>query len=251
MENSMWAQTMEMAKRHDGGGQWLRLQNDGDKVKVVFLGEPYPREVCFVDNKYLIATDSLRAEGHRVSLRIAFAVGLLDTREVKVFEQGVGFFKDLIQVKEKYGLDRWAFEIRRAGAAKDPKTKYTILPECQLTPDQQAVFRGLRLPSLRDLYSDATPVTGTPSTGAASTARSAAGAASVGGFVDAHTAQQLAAALKMLPRESVDRFLAHFAVQQIRAVPSERTEEARYFVEALTAEFALAQQAQVEVDPFA
>jgi hypothetical protein len=257
----MWAQTAELAKRHDTGGQWLRLQNDGDKTKVVFLGEPYPREVYFVDNKYHLASPSLRAEGHRVSLRIAFAVALLDTREVKVFEQGLGFFKDLLEVKEKYGLDRWAFQIKRIGAAKDPKTKYSILPERQLSPDEHALFRSLRAPNLRDLYTDGPSASGTQATGATNTTPhgTAAGGAtspSFAGaptFIDPHTGQQLVGALKMLPRESIDRFLAHFGVPQIKLVPAARTEEARYFVEALAAEFAARQQASApqEIDPFA
>jgi hypothetical protein len=264
MESSnMWAQTAEMAKRHDNGGQWLRLQNDGDKTKVVFLGEPYPREVCFVDNKYLLASDSLRAEGHRVSLRIAFAVALLDTREVKVFEQGVGFFKDLLEVKEKYGLERWAFQIKRIGAAKDPKTKYSILPERQLSPDEVAAFKGFRIPNLRDLYSDVPSASGaaaaagtsnaTPHSAATSGGAMQSGFAGAPTFIDPHTGQQLVSALKMLPRESIDRFLAHFGVQQIKLVPAARTEEARYFVEALAAEFAARQQAAApqEIDPFA
>ena len=54
MTNSMWQQTEEMAKKHDQGGSlWLKLAGDGDKAVVVFLGEPHPREVAFVDGKYV------------------------------------------------------------------------------------------------------------------------------------------------------------------------------------------------------
>src|SRR5690606_40975467 len=61
---------------------------------------------------------------------------LFDSKEVKVLEQGVMFFKDLVRVREKYGLEKWAFEIQRHGAAKDPKTTYSILPEHQLRSEE-------------------------------------------------------------------------------------------------------------------
>lgn len=144
MAMSMWQYSEEMAKKHDQGtGIWLRLQNDEDKAVVVFLGEPHPREVAFVDGKYVEVDEKMKAEGVRASLRIALNVALFDTQEVKVLEQGVVFFKDLVRVREKYGLDKWAFEIKRYGAAKDPKTTYSILPEHQLTPEQQHTFQSL------------------------------------------------------------------------------------------------------------
>lgn len=135
--DSKWQETEEIAKRHEpGASQWFKLANDGDKAVIVFLGEPYPREVCFVDGKYTPFDDKLRAQGRRPSLRVALNIALYDTREVKIFEQGVLLFRDLVQVRGKYGLDKWAFEVKRHGAAKDLKTTYSILPEHQLTPEQ-------------------------------------------------------------------------------------------------------------------
>ncbi|MCA9588115.1 MAG: hypothetical protein KC657_22485, partial [Myxococcales bacterium] len=71
----------------------------------------------------------------------------------KVLEQGVMFFKDLVRVREKYGLEKWAFEIQRHGAAKDPKTTYSILPEHQLSVEQQKAFQALPQHDLAKLYS--------------------------------------------------------------------------------------------------
>ena len=60
MATSMWQQTEEMAKKHDQGGSlWLKLAADGDKAVVVFLGEPHPREVAFVDGKYVDVDEKL------------------------------------------------------------------------------------------------------------------------------------------------------------------------------------------------
>ena len=154
MTNSMWQQTEEMAKKHDQGGSlWLKLAGDGDKAVVVFLGEPHPREVAFVDGKYVEVDEKMKAAGTKASLRVALNVALYDSKEVKVLEQGVMFFKDLVRVREKYGLEKWAFEIQRHGAAKDPKTTYSILPEHQLSVEQQKAFQALPQHDLAKLYS--------------------------------------------------------------------------------------------------
>ena len=154
MATSMWQQTEEMAKKHDQGGSlWLKLAGDGDKAVVVFLGEPHPREVAFVDGKYVEVDEKMKAAGTKASLRVALNVALYDSKEVKVLEQGVMFFKDLVRVREKYGLEKWAFEIQRHGAAKDPKTTYSILPEHQLSVEQQKAFQALPQHDLAKLYS--------------------------------------------------------------------------------------------------
>ncbi len=245
MATSMWQQTEEMAKRHEASsGNWLKLQNDGDKAVVVFIGEPHPREVCFVDGKYMPFDDKLKAQGLKPSLRIAFNVALYDSKETKVLEQGVTFFKDLVRVREKYGLDKWAFEIQRHGAAKDPKTSYSILPEHQLTPEQQKEFQSLKGQDLEKLYGGA----GGDDQGSLGTFDRK----DASGVIDAGTAQALATQLKTMPRDAVDRFCKKFGVSRIKDLPAAQLEKARAFVEVLASEYAKpAEATSTETDPFA
>lgn len=51
-----------------------------------------------------------------------------------------------------YGLEKWAFEVQRHGAAKDPKTTYSILPERQLTAEERKSFQAVELLDLPKLY---------------------------------------------------------------------------------------------------
>lgn len=242
MAADKWQQTEEMAKKHDqGSSTWLKLAGDGDKAVVVFLGEPFPREVCFVDGKYVPFDDKLKAQGLKPSLRVALNVALYDTKEVKVLEQGVIFFKDLVRVREKYGIERWAFEIQRHGAAKDPKTTYSILPEHQLTPEQQKEFQGLKLNDLDKLYSG-----GDESSSLGSYDRKDSD------VIDAGTAQAIATQLKTMPREAADRFCKKFGITRIKDLPAAQVEKARAFVEVLASEFAAPAAADSrETDPFA
>lgn len=186
--------------------------------------------------------DKLKAQGLKPSLRVALNVALYDTKEVKVLEQGVTFFKDLVRVREKYGLEKWAFEIQRHGAAKDPKTTYSILPEHQLTPEQLKEFQGLKLQDLEKLYSGE----GTSGDALGSYDRKD------DGIIDAGTAQAIAAQLKTMPREAVDRFCKKFGVARIKDLPAAQVEKARAFLEVLASEFAApAAATNNETDPFA
>lgn len=242
MATNMWEQTEEMAKKHDADSStWLKLANDQDTAVVVFLGDPYPREVSFVDGKYVPADDAVRAAGHKVSLRVAYNVALPETGEMKVLEQGVMFFKDLVQVREKYGLEKWAFEVKRHGAAKDPKTTYSILPERQLTAEERKAFQSVELVDLPKLYAgeaetDAAPATEVPAPS---------------GPIDPKLATAIVTQLKAMPRQAVDRFLEQFAIKRIKDLPAAQWERAKAFVEKLVAEFDAPATTPVEVDPFA
>lgn len=219
MTMDKWQEIEEKAKTHEqGSNTWLKLINDGDRTVIVFLGEPYPREVVFVDGKYVPFDDGLKAQGFKPSLRVSLNVALLDTKEVKVFEQGVTFFKDLVRVKDKYGLENWAFEIERHGAAKDPKTTYSILPDQQLRPDQKLAFEALQLHDLEALYRRLD-----------STVQEAP--------IDPRLAQSLTETLKKLPREAVERFCKNFSVQRIKDLNASQADMAELFVDALVTEY--------------
>ena len=247
MASSMWQQTEDMAKKHDQGGSlWLKLAGDGDKAVVVFLGEPHPREVAFVDGKYVDVDEKMKAAGVKASLRVALNVALYDSKEVKVLEQGVMFFKDLVRVREKYGLEKWAFEIQRHGAAKDPKTTYSILPEHQLSAEQQRAFQALPQHDLAKLYAGESDDKGSSLDSFDKKAD-----AKSDGPISPNVAQGIVTALKALPREATDRFLQKFGVQRIKELPTSQVEKARAFVEQLQTESAAPAADETEVDPFA
>jgi hypothetical protein len=241
MAQDMWQQAEEMAKQHEqSGGLWLKLANDKDRVVVVFLGEPFPRDVCFLDGKYVLFDDELRARGERPSMRVAFNVALYDTKEVKVLEQGLMFFKDLVRIRDKYGLDKWAFEVERHGAAKDPKTTYSILPEHQLSAEEQAAFQALARQDLAAVYAaegtrDELDSYDRTARGAGSGAVAKLAAAVTA--VDGRTAQLLVKQLKELPREAAERFCAAFQIARIKELPAAQTSKALAMLESLVAEF--------------
>jgi hypothetical protein len=242
-----WDQIDELAKHEDhanSSSTWVRLADDGDKIVGILCGNPYARSTCFVDGKYVPATPELLAKGVKASTRVAINFAVLPGLEVKVLEMGLrGLYRQVQEVRRKYGLDTWAFEIKRCGAAKDPKTTYTVFPERQLTEDERRAVARLELKDLPKLYGDV-PAGNAP-----------AGSGKAGGFdevVDDKTAQELIWALKDFPPDEATRFCERFGVTRIRELPRSLVEKARAHISALKAQYAPAKPAPAtERDPFA
>ncbi|MFH1183519.1 MAG: hypothetical protein V1755_00575, partial [Chloroflexota bacterium] len=104
-----WDDAEAKLKKHDGAGPFVRLAENGDKVVGAFVGEAYAREVVWNGQGFDPA-----AEGEKSSLRVAvnfFVPGV----GMKIIEGGSVWFKDVIKVRAKYGLDKMCFEIQRHG----------------------------------------------------------------------------------------------------------------------------------------
>jgi len=147
-----WDVAEDQMNKHDNGGLFVRLQNDGDKVVGVFVGDPLPREVVWTGEKYaeMNTPEAERAaqDGKRPTLKVGINFYDLGDKSLKVYEMNVGTFKTLVKLRKKYGLDAWAFEVERQGAKGDPKTKYSILPEHQLDDRQIDTIAHLELHDL-------------------------------------------------------------------------------------------------------
>ncbi len=236
--STAWENAATLADKHEkSGGIFIRLTNDGEKVVGVFCGEPHAKEVHWTGEKYVECTGegcSLCAGGKRPSLRVLLNFFVPEDGEVKVIEGGTVWFKDVLKVRDKYGLDKWLFEIERHGEAGDPKTSYSILPEEKIDDALRAKLAAATLHDLANL--------GTGETETKTKPASKKG----GGAIDPRVAGDLVAKLKSLPRSEVDAFLNAFGVQRVRDLKAEDDPEARAYIERLTSPA----QAQ-EIDPFA
>lgn len=128
---------------------FIRLVNDGDKVVGAFCGEPFPREVIW-NGKYYEDFDPDVHVGKRPSLRIMLNFFVPAENKMKVFEGGVMWFRDVLRVRDKYGLDEWLFEVQRFGAAGNPKTIYTIRPEKKIDAEMRLQIDAAKMHDLGD-----------------------------------------------------------------------------------------------------
>ncbi len=246
--NNGWDQAKGLADKHtnSGSGLFVRLANDRDKVVGAFAGDPYARETHWTGERYEVCTGdgcSICSEGKRPNLRVSMNFYVPAERDLKVIEGGVTWFKDLLKARDKYGLDKWLFEIERHGAAGDPKTSYTILPEEKLTPEQIKEIDALRLHDLPKVVSGGSDNFDSYDKG---------GSGGGGDTIDARSASQLVGRLKALPREAVDTFLEKFSVQRVRDLKGSDEKAAGAFIASLEAKYAQPQAgSNDEVDPFA
>ena len=236
-----WDKASDLADRHaNQGGIFIRLASNGDKVVGTFCSEPHAREVHWTGEKY----EECQGDGcphcgagKRPSLRVMLNFFVTAEGEMKIIEGGTNWFKDVLKVKKKYGLEKWQFEIERHGEAGDPKTTYSILPEEKIDDELRARVAAADLHILGDLGGgddgDSQSCDTKPATS--------------GGAIDPPAAGELVALLKSLPRSDVDAFLAEFKVQRVRDLRAVDEDGARAFIERLTT----AQPGGGEIDPFA
>lgn len=241
-----WDTAKGLAEKHaSAGGIFVRLAGRGDKVTGVFCGEPYAREVVWTGERYEPfdpRNPDHQGDGKRPSLRVAINFFVPAENAMKVIEGGTQWFKDVLKVRDKYGLDTWSFEIERHGEANDPKTKYTILPEEKIdaTLRNQIAAAGLHvLPEVVGGAGDGDD--GGRSTGGASSR------ANNDRPIDAATATELVARMKALSRVDVEGILTELGVQRVRDLKGAQIARAK----ALLAKVEGEASSQAEVDPFA
>jgi hypothetical protein len=107
-----WHHAEELAEKVESAsdGLFVKLANDGDKVVGAFVGEPYAREVHWSGERYVSCLGegcSFCESGKKPSLRVSINFFQLPEHSLKIAEGGIVWFKDLVKVREKYGLDTW------------------------------------------------------------------------------------------------------------------------------------------------
>jgi hypothetical protein len=240
-----WETAKGLAEKHaSAGGIFVRLASNGDKVTGVFCGEPHAREVVWTGERYETfdaKNPAHQADGKRPSLRVAINFFVLAEGAMKVIEGGTQWFKDVLKVRDKYGLDKWSFEIERHGEAGDPKTKYTILPEEKIDAALRQQIAGAAAHDLEAVVGGAGEGddAGKSATGATSPASERP--------IDAAVATELVARMKALPRADVDAILAELGVQRVRDLKGAQIARAK----AVLAKYEGEASSQAEVDPFA
>ena len=231
----------EMAKG-SGSSRYIRLQDDGDTITGAFLGEPEASEIVWVDGK-TEEFDKNEARHCDLEVRTVVAWNFLDREkdEVRVWERGITFFHQWKRQADKHGLQNW-FTIERSGKAGSKKTTYLLEREAQIDEEK---WKELQSRELHDLGRDAPPPK------LADEENDTDHGAQKDLFLTPAVANDLKQLLKEMPEESIDKFLAHFAIKRVKDVPREQEQSAIRFVDMLAAPSTTNAQKTREVDPFA
>jgi hypothetical protein len=249
--SNAWEHAKQMAERHTSS-TFVRLANDGDKVVGVFVGEPLAREVVWTGEKYLDVkspeAEKYLKKGRSSNLRVAMNIYVLAENAVKVYEMGATVFKDVFKLRDKYGLDTWAFEIERHGGKGDNKTSYTILPEQRLDDAMRRKIAQLELHDLEKVLSNTDDGDGDEERGFDSYEdKQDAPKDKRDRPIDSAILEQVMPRLKVLPRERLDEFLKQFKVQRVKDLRAGDQTAVLEFLSRIEA----AMQPPREIDPFA
>ncbi len=198
---SIWNEINEQVEKKEVGPIFVRLNNDGDAVKGAFCGTPKSREVHWTGERYEECPGEDDCEycksGKRPKTRVALNFYVPDENSMKVMEGGGKWYKDIFKVREKYGLDKWTFEIQRHGKPGDPKTTYTVLPEKVIDEKLQARIDSIGMLDLDKLVGGK-------------------GAEEKDPTIDLSTIAEAIAKLKKFSAEEATTILAKYGVQKIR-----------------------------------
>lgn len=286
MAKLSWDETEKKAKEL-GGGSFISLKADKDKVIGVFVGDPDAKEVAWnpTTSKSEPFTEKHAKEGVQPQLKVKFNFALfkqgnadqvrdLAKPEMKVLEVNAKTFSAIAKARKKYELDKCLFEIERNGNKGDTKTTYSVLPDAEITDAMRAQVAELKPHKLEEAEEEEEfenyekdgdkgdaartvikAVSDTIKDGAKADKTKAdtkpKPAADGDAPIATEDAQALVSRLKVLDRELLNKFLTKFGVAKVKEIKKKDLEDAKAFVTQLEPQPAPAADAKADVDPFA
>lgn len=250
MDNWNYAQELSKKVEKNSDGRFVKLAENAEKVVGVFVGGPFAREVHWSGERYVTCIgDGCKfcGSGKKPSLRVAINFFQLPEKELKIIENGRKWFEDLLKVREKYGLENWAFEVQRHGASGDTGTTYTILPEEKVTESLQAEISKLELHNLEAVLVGEKEKDDYNSYKSSKTTTEGVVKEE---YISPHLASALIPRLKAMPRSAVDELCQKFGVTKVRDVKATDTEALLSFVDTLDGKYTGPQTQPQEIDPF-
>ncbi len=246
MSNNAWEYAQSLANKHSqSGGTFIRLTNDGDKVVGVFCGDPHAREMHWTGDRYIECDSSKNCEhckaGKRSKLRVMLNFYVIEEGQMKIIEGGSGWFKNVMTIREKYGLDNWSFEVQRHGSSGDPKTNYSILPDDKINPTLKQQIAAASLHELAQINASSNNSEQPQAQSQASQVPKQN--ASEDRVIEISTAMEILAELKKLPRSDAQAFLDEFNIKKVRELKAKDLDNAKLFIGSLAASVD-------EIDPF-
>lgn len=207
-EAAAWEEAEKIANQVSN--KFVRLKNNGDKVVIAFVGAPHVERTIWVNDKKVAYTDEHKAKGLEPSHSFKSNAWNRADKVMQIVTLTAATFKDLVKCKGKYGLETKFYEIERRGAKGDTNTKYTILPDVDISPDEMKLIKAATLHDLTANDEDddaATDMNSHGKTGGAASGTTGA-PASLEEAIDLTTAGQLVERAKILPKHILDGFLA-------------------------------------------
>lgn len=240
-------------RQKESGGKFLSLKDDKDFFVGAFVGEPYVRETFYnkTTNKTEDYTDAHKARGDAPKAKFMINVWTPNDEQMHVYEMNAATFGDIVNCKEKYGLETSFFEVKRIGKKGDTSTRYAVLPDKPITPEQLAKIKAAKLHDLAASHNESMSEEDKAklNTNSVATNGAAAPAAAPAQVVAEADAVALTERAKKMPAEKLNEFLNAINKERIKGMTPARFKEAEAILAKIEASLAPA-AAPAEVDPF-
>lgn len=127
-----WSSVEKRVKDYEEESSDLLTIEPDMHVVVAFVGEPWAYDAFWNDNmNQWVSWATAMVKSPEPALRIRLNVWKKETECMKIWDMDVKSFRQVLKMREKYGLDKWLFEIHRLD--DDPAmSDYTVLPEARL-----------------------------------------------------------------------------------------------------------------------
>ncbi len=118
----------------------IQLASTKCKFVGAFVGEPFAREAVWTGERYETFDPAIHTD-KRPILRVMLNFFVPAESAMKVIEGGTVWFKDVLKVRDRYGLDKWLFEIDYQREVGDERTICSIMPEKKIDNAMRARIR--------------------------------------------------------------------------------------------------------------
>jgi len=132
-----WARIVERLDKMGARAADHLSLSEGNKVVVVFLGEPWAYEAAWHDERKQWVPVHRSPAPVDPALRIRINVYIPALGKLKWWEMDAATYQSLHTCRDKYGLNNWMFGVEAVDVSPDGASGvYSILPEAKLdAPD--------------------------------------------------------------------------------------------------------------------
>lgn len=229
-----------------GGGTFIRLKDDEDKVIGAFMGDPLPLELFHDGNKFMPYTAEHEAAKAKKVVHVKLNMAVISEGNgddlpkgpptMKILEVSGTTYRAIMKFrkKQKGFLNKW-MEIERNGSKGDTSTTYSVQPDELITDEERDVIKELTLHDLaKEKQGDGSgPKEDFDSYDKKDEKKPAGKSApedSDGGVISKEEAGEIVPRLKKLAREDLGKFQSRFGINKVKALAKSDFDAAKAFI---------------------
>ena len=150
MEPKRWKDAKDLLSTHRCDRSLLWLE-DNEVVIGAFCGDPFAREVYYVDGRTRQPTPELASAFGMPKFRVLMNFYMIPFGIMKVMQSGANWFKAVLRVRDRFGLGTHFYRMHRENPNVEEHAKWSILYESAIPAETAERIHAAKLYDL-ELY---------------------------------------------------------------------------------------------------